>query len=235
MGMKRRLGLLAIACLFVSGCTSAVASAAPTSPTANPPSPTPTPTPSPTLPTDPVLVATTTTDALATYQIAIAPSSMPLDETSARARATKIGALVGLAAPDAVYQSDVAWMAIWGSQPGQSCPAPTCIDGVPIDPSYPAIQLEMDANGIVLAFSRTLGPTEPKPAHVISEAEARKAAGGKPDRATLIWAREPSGSETFRLVWRLDYARLQPDGETWPCAVWLDAGSGAQLNAACVS
>jgi hypothetical protein len=85
-------------------------------------------------------------DTSATNQIAVAPSPTPLDETSARARETKIGALVGLDVHDAVYRlTDQTWVADWFSQPGQSCPAPICIDGVPIDPGYPVIRLEMDA------------------------------------------------------------------------------------------
>ena len=86
----------------------------------------------------------------------------------------------------------------------------------------------------VLSFSRTLGPTAPKPTNVISEAHAKKAAGGKPDRADLVWALEPPGSQTWQLAWRLDYANVQPNGESLPCVVWLAAGSGAQLDVACV-
>ncbi len=250
MSKGHRLDLLVVACVLVSGCSGAVASATLTEPTAGPsskatayPSPTvtaaplPTPTATPTLPAEPILVETTTTDSSVVYQIAVAPSPTQLDEASARARATKIGALVGLSAPDSVWQepTDAGWEGDWASRPGQSCPAPTCIEGFPIDPSYPAIRLDMDAYGTVLSFSRTLGPTEAAPAHLISEAQARKVAGGKPNRVELVWALEPPSSQTFRLAWRLDYAKVQPDGESWPCVVWLDAGSGAQLDTACVS
>jgi hypothetical protein len=180
----------------------------------------------------------------AVYQIAVAPSPTTLDQVSAQTRATKIGALVGLDAPDLVAWSGdqtvdqtghPMWLGIWASQPGQKCPAPTCIDGFPIDPSIAAIRLEMDAFGTVLSFSRVLGPTQPKPAHLITEAQARKAAGGKPRSAELVWTREPPSSQTFRLAWQLQYGDVQPSAEGSRCMTLLDAGTGAQLFAGCTS
>jgi hypothetical protein len=178
------------------------------------------------------------------YQIAVAPSPTTLDQASAQTRATKIGELVGLDAPDSVEWSvdqtvdqtgRSMWLGIWASQPGQKCPAPTCIDGFPIDPSIAVIQLEMDAYGTVLSFSRVLGPPQPKPAHLITEAQARKAAGGQPRSAELVWTRQPPGSQTFRLAWRLDYGVAHPSTDTTRCVVVLDAGTGAQLFAGCTS
>jgi hypothetical protein len=168
----------------------------------------------------------------------------PFDEPTAQTRATQIGALVGLDAPSGVFLSgnqtvdpsaDPTWVAVWTSEPGQSCPAPTCIDGFPVDPAIAVIQLEMDAYGTVLSFSRVLGPTQPRPAHLITEAQARKAAGGKPSTAELVWTLQPPGSQTFRLAWQLQYGSVQPSAEASRCMTLLDAGTGAQLFVGCTS
>ncbi len=260
------LAVLAVTCLIASACTSAGASAGasiaasaaattgPTSTASGSPSPIataaateaarPTPSATPTLPADPVLVRTLQDEISAVYQIAVAPSSTPLDDASARARATKIGALVGVPAPngvDRLYDQTVGqpagytWVASWFTQPGQSCPAPACIGGYPIDPMYAALRLEMDMYGTVLSFSRMLGPIPTKPARVISEARARQLAGGKWDRAQLVWTHHPLDSQAWRLIWLLDSDNLLPDGEKYPCVVKLDAESGAELMTGCVS
>ena len=256
MGNSRCKALL-VACVLVSGCGNAGPGGTAAAPQDSPsptawvhPSPiataapSPTPIPTQTLPADPVLVRTLADDISEVYQIAVAPSPTPLDEPAARTRATRIGALVGLDAPNNVFQSgnqtvdpsaDPTWVAAWTSQPGQSCPAPTCIDGFPVDPAIAVIQLEMDAYGTVLTFSRVLGPTQPKPTHLIAETQARKAAGGKPDRAELAWTLQPAGSQTFRLAWLIEYGVAHPSADTTRCLVVLDSGTGAQLFAGCTS
>jgi hypothetical protein len=204
----------------------------------------PAPSATATLPAEPVLVRTLSDEYSEVYQIAVAPSPTAFDQASAQTRATMIGALVGLDAPDSVEWSidqtvdqtgRSMWLGSWASQPGQKCPAPTCIDGFPIDPSIAVIQLEMDAYGSVLSFSRVLGPTQPKPAHLITEAQARKAAGGKPRSAELVWTREPPSSQTFRLAWQFQYGDAQPGADGSRCMTLLDAGTGAQLFAGCTS
>jgi len=107
----------------------------------------------------------------AVYQIAVAPSPTTLDQVSAQTRATKIGALVGLDAPDLVAWSGdqtvdqtghPMWLGIWASQPGQKCPA----SDVHRRLSYRSVDRRHTArNGrirTVLSFSRVLGPTQPK-------------------------------------------------------------------------
>jgi hypothetical protein len=230
-----RIGSMVAACALLSGCGQVGRTAASQTILGSPSAtaaaaeatPEPTVSPAPTLPAEPTLVVTTTTDTTVTYEIAVAPLPEPLDEASATARAEEIGALVGLGKPMAVWQ-------LMGSGDWQ-CQWPASIDGLPIDPHFPAILLEMDANGGVVRFYRIVGPSEPKPAHMVTRSQAVKAAGGAPDSAQLVWAREPSGSESFRVVWRLDYENLQSDGERWPCVVFVDAGSGKVIETACIS
>jgi hypothetical protein len=262
MVKNRRIALL-VACALALGCGNAVPGGTVAAPQDSPspqnsplptalvhPSPTatpalsPTPSPTVTLRADPVLVRTLADNISEVYQIAVAPSPTPLEEPTAQTRATQIGALVGLDAPSGVFLSvnqtvdpsaNPTWVAVWTSKPAQPCPAPTCIDGFPVDPTIAAIQLEMDAYGTVLSFSRLLGPTQPKPAHLITEAQARKAAGGRPDHAELVWTFQPPGSRTFRLAWQLQYGSVQPSAEGSRCMTLLDAGTGAQLFAGCTS
>jgi hypothetical protein len=257
MNSGRHLASLAFVSILMSGCASANSSpmpsapptrssptiAAAAAPTASPSISTE-PTATATLPADPVLLGTLSDEFSAVYQIAVAPSPSPMDKAVAMARATKIGSLVGFAAPDSIELSgnqtvdqtaDPTWLATWGSHPAQKCPDPTCIGDFPIDPAYPVIRLEMDMHGSVLSFSRRLGPTQSKPARLISATQARTAAGGKPDRAELVWTLQPPSSQAFRLAWRLDYGVASSSADATRCVAIVDAGSAAVLFSGCVS
>jgi hypothetical protein len=248
--MRTRLGSVVLAGLLLGGCASAAATeryahvsptpaspAAPEQsvPTAAPtPLPSPTPTPEPTatgpLPVEPVLVATNSGPTEIEYDISVAPLPKTMDQATAEARAEKIGHLVGLDKPRAVYNSfdyPDEWQASWDST----------IDGIPVDPAYDALLLTMRADGTVRAFVRIIGPLAPKPAEPLTRARALKAAGlsKAPEVMELVWTFKPSGSERMRLAWYLYWPNVQPDGEQWPCVLYLDAGTGEQLMSGCVS
>jgi hypothetical protein len=195
--MKVRAVLLGSVCVVVIGCaTKPPASApathpsvAPASPTFVPtttveptplpsPTPSPVPTPSPTLPANPVLVDTTTTDTRVTYEIAVAPVTAPLDESTATALAKKIGALVGFGKPLFVYSSpaDGTWAATWSQT----------FDGYPVEGG---VLLQINADGTVAQFFKEIGPRAPKPAKLITRAQAESAAGGKSNSAKIEWGK----------------------------------------------
>jgi len=255
--MSSRVGLLLMGAAFLAGCTAAtvegngsspgptlspaasttIATAAGASAVAPTPLPSPnvaataspTPTPGSSLPAEPVLLATTTSAESVIYNISVAPLLQPMDKAAAEARATRIGTLVKLGKPRDVYQLTDGdhWHASWDSS----------IQDIPIDPAFDGIRLEMHADGTVVDFVRIVGPLAPKPGHIITKAQALKAAGATkaPDTAELVWSFKPNGSGQLRLVWYLDWQNLQPDGEKWPCVVYLDAGTAEELFSGCVS
>lgn len=239
--MNVRAVLLGIVCVVAIGCaTKPQASAPATHPSVTPasptvvptttvesapipsPSPTPTPTPSPTLPANPVLVDTTTTDTRVTYEIAVAPVSAPLDESTATALANKIGALVGFGKPIFVYSSpaDGTWAANWSQT----------LDGYPVEGG---VLLQINADGTVAQFFKEIGPRAPKPAKLISRAQAESAVGSKSNAAKIEW--DKAGTDSYHLVWRLDYGVNDPAADKYPCVLSVDAGTGVLLQTACVS
>jgi hypothetical protein len=189
----------------------------------------PTRVPPPTLPPDPVLGNTVQLDDKAVYEIRVAPLVGPIDEATATDRAVRIGALVGLAKPRTVYQDpiDGSWYAVWAAS----------IGGYPVDDHYNGVLLHMGSDGSVIDFYRVVGPTTAKPARPMSKAKAIAAvkATRLPDTATLAWSYKPAGSTVLRLVWVLEWQNAMPDGESWPCVSWVDAGTAELLDTACVS
>jgi hypothetical protein len=163
-----------------------------------------------------------------TYKIAIAPATEPLVQATAEARAVAIGTATGLGKPDVVWKDEVGglWRATWSGT----------IQDIPVDGSI--ADLELLPDGTVRSLVQTTGPLAPKPSKVLTEAEAIRASKSQraPDQTTLVWSYV--GSEdgaTLRLEWRLTWNNVQPDGGQWPCSEWLDAGTGKELQAACVS
>jgi hypothetical protein len=250
--MPRRLVAVLLTAIALADCTSAAttgphttvsaapvpsATATPSRPTATAtasPSPSPTRTPGPTatvaLPVEPILVATNSGPTEIVYEISVAPLPTPTDRASIEARAEKIGGLVGLGKPRALYNpfdDPDEWRASWDSS----------IDGIPVDPAYDALLLEMRADGTARSFVQTIGPLEPKPARTLTKAQALEAAGlsRAPEVMELVWTFKPGGSDTMRLAWYLSSPNVQPDGESWPCVLYLDAGTGEELMAGCVS
>jgi hypothetical protein len=239
--MNVRAVLLGAVCVAIGCATKPQASAPATHPSVTPtsppvvptttvePTPTPSPsptaspvlTPSPTLPANPVLVDTTTTDTRVTYEIAVAPVSEPLDESAATALANKIGALVGFGQPNFVYQdSDGGWNATWSQT----------FDGYPVEG---VVSLQMNDDGTVEQFYKETGPRAPKPIKLITRAQAERAAFGKSNAAKIEW--DYAGTDSYHLVWRLDYGVNDPAAGKYPCFSDVDAGSGAVLQTGCIS
>lgn len=240
--MNVRAVLLGAVCVAAIGCaTKPRASAPSTHPSVMPASPTvvptttleptptpsatptasPVPTPSPTLPANPVLVDTTTTDTRVTYEIAVAPVSAPLDESTATVLARKIGALVGFGQPSFVYQdSNGGWNATWSQT----------FDGYPVEG---VVLLQMNEDGTVAQFYKETGPRAPQPAKLITRAQAEKAAFGKSNAAKIEW--DKAGTDTYHLVWRLDYGVNDPAAGKYPCFSEVDAGTAVVLQTGCIS
>jgi hypothetical protein len=186
----------------------------------------PSPTAAPTeLPIAPVIIGTQSTANEVDYEVSVRPSATQLYDVTAKAWATRIGALIGLGAPDMVYLSDW-WTATWDGS----------LDGYPVDPYDVVLQLYPD--GSVYSLRRFTGPTEPVPTHVIDEAAARqsvRASGAKTlGSARLAWVNV--GNQTiYRLVWELNEPNIGPDGEDWSCIAYLDAGTAVIVDNACIS
>jgi hypothetical protein len=166
-----------------------------------------------------VLVNTTTTDTTVTYEIAVAPASEPIDDVTATARAKKIGALVGFGDPTFVYQdpSDATWKATWSQT----------FDGTPVEGG---VLLQMNADGTVAQFYKEIGPRAPKPAKLITRAQAETAAGAKSNDARIEWSR--AGTSIYHLIWWLHFGTNDPLND---CFADVDAGTGVVLQHGCVS
>jgi hypothetical protein len=182
------------------------------------PQSTATATPTAALPSEPVLVGTTTSDGRETYQISVAALPESIDVDTVTERATQIGALVGLGAPASVEPGpDDHWTSKW----------PEVIDGYPTAADRPPFfVLEMDAYGAVVDFYRMIVPTEPVPDPVLTKAQATATVGGTVGSALLQWEADDSGS--LRLVWRINYS---DPGKS--CSKAVDAGTGAVLSLNC--
>ena len=136
--------------------------------------------------------------------------------------AKKIGALVGLGNPIFVYSSpaDGTWNATWSQT----------LDGYPVEGG---VLLQINADGTVAQFFKEIGPRAPKPAKLITRAQAESAIGSKSNAAKIEW--EKAGTDSYHLVWRLDYGVNDPAEGKYPCFLAVDAGTGVLLETACVS
>ena len=155
------------------------------------------------------------------YGIAVAPSATPLDEQTAPVRAKQIGALVGLTDIADINQSptlDGTWIAHFAQE----------WDGIAVADS--SIELDMNPDGTVDRFYCEIGPRAPKPAKLITKAQAEGAVPeAKVSSAQLEWDR--AGTDVYHVVWFLRIG--EPGADTG--AVWVDAGTGKVLDAAAVS
>jgi hypothetical protein len=136
--------------------------------------------------------------------------------------AKKIGALVGFGKPIFVYSSpaDGTWIATWSQT----------FDGYPAEGG---VLLQINADGTVAQFYKEVGPRAPKPAKLITRAQAESAARGKSNAAKIEW--DKAGTDSYHLVWWLDYGVNDPAAGKYPCFSEVDAGTGAVLQTGCIS
>ena len=162
--------------------------------------------------------------------------------TEAGNRITQVAAALGvkLPAPDSLaYEDNVPdWTAQWSS----------AIDGIPAPGDGTKIMLTPD--GRFLSYWHLESAAAPKPAHMLTEAEAKakssscknasKGAGGKPETctATLVWYRPMSVSpdQSLRLFWQVQHNWWDKNlGGNEATVVYVDAGTGETIDAAATS
>jgi len=171
------------------------------------------------------------------------PSNTASKLTSAQAgaRVAQILTALGLTlpVPDLLaYDVNVPeWTAEW----------PRKIDGVPAFQDGTAVSVTPD--GEFISYRYTESATAPKPAHLLTEAQAKakypscknssNGAGGKTETctATLVWYRPglASPDEPLRLCWVVKYSWSDGDQGSGGGAVYVDAGTGEVIDSAATS
>jgi hypothetical protein len=145
---------------------------------------------------------------------------------------TRLGLVV--APPNSLVQDPTTegWLAQWDR----------LIGGVPV--SNDGMLMAIGADGAFLSYRYVESETAPAPAKTLSKAKAlslfprcRNSTGGpngliETCTATLEWhAPQMTTGAPLQLCWRIDYLRRDNDG-TSAGVLWLDAGTGQQVDAA---
>ena len=159
-----------------------------------------------------------------------------ISEAVARTRLTDYRTRLGLvvAPPNSLVPDPATegWRAQWDR----------LIGGVPV--SSDGTLVAIGADGAFLSYRFVESQTAPAPAKTLSQAKAlslfprcRNSTGGpngliETCTATLEWhAPQMITGAPLQLCWRMDYARRDNDG-TIAGVIWLDAGTGQQVDAA---
>lgn len=170
--------------------------------------------------------------------LVLAPVATPLTLPVVTERIAAIATALGRSLPRATSAESVAdlWQAEWRR----------VVDGIPV--MGDGTKITLYADGSFLGFSFLARALEPKPAHVLTQAQAKAALAGAMAKlapgsklsvmgAELMWAPpDPPGigtpSPALRLCWVLTYKTTGKAAGNVPGAhsrAFLDAGTGVEL------